>query len=148
MNDLTINQVVYIHASREQVWDALTNPAVTKKYWFETSIESDWKKGSAIQYVRNGQVTDEHVILSVVPNALLQHTFHPISTDEFKNEPPSQVTITLTENNEVVKLELTHNQFVDNSKVYLSCNEGWPLILSNLKMFLETGKTPAAFDVG
>ena len=41
----------YIHATPEQVWQGLTDPAVTKRYWRHQkagakTFRSDWKKGS------------------------------------------------------------------------------------------------------
>jgi hypothetical protein len=41
----------YIHATPERVWQGLTDPAVTRRYWRhqragEKTFRSDWKKGS------------------------------------------------------------------------------------------------------
>ncbi len=52
---------------------------------------------------------------------------------------PSQVCIRLVAAGEVVRLTLEHDGFPPNSKVYLACGEGWPIILSGLKTLLETG---------
>jgi hypothetical protein len=45
----------------------------------------------------------------------------------------------LVRGGEVVRFTLEHDGFPANSKVYVACREGWPMILSGLKMLLETG---------
>jgi uncharacterized protein YndB with AHSA1/START domain len=145
VSELRISQVVYIKASLERVWDALTNPDVTEQYWGKTRIESDWQVGSGILYLRDGQVMDEHTVIEVEKPSKLVHTFQPMF-GEFKNEPPSKVSIHLQDGGEVVRVALLHDGFPPNSKVYLACSEGWPMILSGLKTLLETGSPMPEFS--
>ena len=81
MNKPEIVYVTYIAATRAAVWDALTQPELTQRYWFDTRIESDWKVGSPVLYRREGKITDEHTVLEVQPGQLLRHTFHPVFTE-------------------------------------------------------------------
>lgn len=138
MGEQRIHQIVYIKTSLERVWDALTNPDVTQKYWGNTRIQSDWQVGSKILYLRNSEATDEQTILEIEKPSKLVHTFHPLF-GEFKDEPPSKVSIELKAGGEVVRLDVIHDGFPPNSKVYAACSEGWPMILSGLKTLLETG---------
>jgi uncharacterized protein YndB with AHSA1/START domain len=138
MTEQRISQVIYIKASIDRVWDALTNPEITQKYWGNTRIESDWQVGSKIRYVRDGQVVDEHTVVEVQKPVKLIHTFQPLF-GEFKNEPPSRVSLLLHFGSGVVRLTLVHDDFPPNSKVYAACSVGWPMILSALKTLLETG---------
>jgi len=62
MSQQRIVLVLYVKASIEQVWDALTNPEITEKYWGKTRIQSDWKVGSKILYVRDGKVSANELI--------------------------------------------------------------------------------------
>ena len=139
MNSPRIFEVVYIRTSADDVWNALTNPDMTERYWLGTRIESDWKVGSKVHYFRNGEIADEHVVLALDKPRTLSHTFHPLF-GEFRNEAPSRVTFTLEENGGVVRLTVVHDDFPPESKVFRACSEGWPMILSNLKTLLETGK--------
>ena len=41
---------VYIRATPEEVWQALTDPELTKQYYYDNTVESDWKPGSPIVY--------------------------------------------------------------------------------------------------
>lgn len=48
----------------------------------------------------------------------------------------------LEQQRDQVKLTVTHDGFASDSKVFASISNGWPLVLSNLKSYLETGTTP------
>lgn len=137
--ELKIVIVTYIASTAAKVWDVLTNPEITQQYWFNTRIESDWKVGSKVIYRRNGQVTDEQTLLKFEPPHVLSYTFNPL-LEEFRGERPSRVMFELEEGGGVVRLTTTHDEFEPNSKVYRACTDGWPMILSNLKTLLETGR--------
>ena len=66
----------YIHATPERVWQGLTDPAVTKRYWRHhkagaKTFRSDWKKGSTYDLAHEevGLVVSdpEQVILESAP---------------------------------------------------------------------------------
>jgi uncharacterized protein YndB with AHSA1/START domain len=145
MNKQRIFEVVYIKTTVAALWDGLTNPDVTQQYWYETRIESDWQVGSKVLYIRNGAITDEHLVLAVDRPHTLCHTFKP-SFGEFKDEPPSRVTFSLSQSGEVSRLTVIHEDFPSQSKVFQACSDGWPSILSNLKTLLETGSPLPAFE--
>ena len=138
MNEQRIFEVVFIKTSITALWNALTDPDVTQQYWFDTRIESDWNIGSKVLYRRNGELTDEHVVLAADKPHRLSHTFQPLFGD-FKAEPPSRVSFTLEENGGVVRLTVVHDKFPPESKVFRACSDGWPMIFNNLKTLLETG---------
>jgi len=131
--------VVYVAGTVERVWDALTNPEVTQRYWGGTRMQSEWRPGAPLRYVVNGKVTDEHTILTIDPPRRLVHTFHPVF-GEFRNEAPSQVEYTLEQLDGSVKLTMLHDHFPPMSAVHRACSNGWPMVLSGLKSIVETGK--------
>lgn len=147
MNRQVIFEVVYIRATAAAVWAALTDPEITRRYWYDTRIESDWRVGSPIRYVRHGEVTDEHEVLAVAEPHRLSHTFHPLH-EAFQAESPSRVTFTLEADSGVVRLTVRHDGFPPDSGVYRACSDGWPMILSNLKTLLETGEPLPACAFG
>jgi uncharacterized protein YndB with AHSA1/START domain len=140
-----IFEVIYIRTTAEAVWRALTDPDVTQRYWFDTRIVSDWRVGSTIRYLRHGELTDEHVVLSCDPPHRLSHTFHPVF-GEYRQEPPSRVEFGVAEHNGVVRLTVHHDDFPPASVVYRACSDGWPMILSNLKSLLECGAPLPRFE--
>lgn len=146
MNRAEIAHVSYIAATRAAVWDALTQPELTQRYWFDTRIESDWQVGSKVLYRRAGRITDEHIVLEVKTGQLLRHTFHPVFTEEYRAEVPSHVTFSLAEDGGVVRLTMVHDGFPPESRILPACSVGWPMILCSLKTMLETGKPLPEFD--
>jgi Activator of Hsp90 ATPase homolog 1-like protein len=43
----------YIHATPERLWQALTEPAFTKRYW-DVTFETDWAVGSMMTWDNHG----------------------------------------------------------------------------------------------
>lgn len=150
MTTPSIDIVIYIAARADLVWNALTDPEITPRYWGGTRIESDWQVGSRIRYRRDGAVVDEHTLLEIDPPRRLRHSFQPLFDEALRREKPSRVTIELAPGEVaaaggVTRLHLLHDEFGENSKVYAACREGWPMILSGLKTLLETGRPMPAF---
>jgi uncharacterized protein YndB with AHSA1/START domain len=133
--------VTYIKTTKEQLWNALTNGEITKKYYYNTELKSDLKVGSDIQYIRKDEKGNDIAsvkgkIVEVVPMKKLVHTF------EFQNDDkPSKTTFEIEDAEGSVKLTVTHDGFEEKTETYNMVVEGWPLILSGLKTYLETGNT-------
>ena len=138
MSKPVISITTYIASTPAKVWEALTNPDITERYWADTRIESDWKPGSKIIYRRKGEITDEHIVLTCEPPHWLIHTFHPVF-GEYQKEPPSRVAFEIAGGGDVVRLTMLHDEFPEGSAVHRACSEGWPMILSSLKTLLKTG---------
>ena len=80
----------YIHATPERVWQGLTDPAVTKRYWRHhkagaKTFRSDWKKGSTYDLAHEevGLVVSdpEQVILESDPCRRLAYTWHTFTPE-------------------------------------------------------------------
>ena len=134
------NYISYIETTAEKLWDALTNSEFTTRYWWNTSVISDWKVGSPVSLVINGLTTDVGKILKADRPRRLSYSFHHILNERALKERPSRVTFVLEPKGELVKLTLTHEGFADDSVVVDGISKGWPAILSSLKSLLETGK--------
>jgi uncharacterized protein YndB with AHSA1/START domain len=141
----TFVYVTYIAASPEKVWEALTEGDISEKYFFGSRIESDWEEGSSVTYSRNGGVTDEGNVLKYDPVHELSFTWTH-KDDDTPRESPTVVTFKLQHMDSTVKLTVIHenlvkSDFAEKEGTFEGVNNGWPAILSNLKTFLETGKT-------
>ncbi|GIF77883.1 ArsR/SmtB family transcription factor [Asanoa siamensis] len=144
----------YINTTPERLWQALTDPAFTKRYW-GTEFDTDWKPGSPMVWRPEGaRIADpEQVVLESEPHRRLSYTWHTF-TDEwatasgmseadraaFAAEPRSTVTFELEPAGTAVKLTVTHGGFPPDSAVRKAVNGGWPHIVSGLKTLLETGE--------
>jgi uncharacterized protein YndB with AHSA1/START domain/DNA-binding transcriptional ArsR family regulator len=142
----------YISTTPERLWQALTDPAFTQRYWGVT-FESDWKAGSTLTLEQDGvTIADpEQVILEAEPYRRLSYTWHTFTpewakvhgfSDEFMakvtSEPRSKVTFAIEPVGQTVKLTVVHDDFEPGSTVLENVSEGWPHVISSLKTLLET----------
>jgi uncharacterized protein YndB with AHSA1/START domain len=128
---------VYIAATPEQVWAALTESEFTRQYYYGNDVESDWKPGSAMVY-RNPDGSEAikcEIIEADAPRKLVHSFFFP-GTDE----SPSRCTWSIEPRGAATLLTLTHDQFDGETSTYRSVAHGWVPILSGLKTLLETGR--------
>ena len=137
---------VYIAAPAERVWNALVDGDVTRKYWGHEN-RSDWKPGSRWEHVRVGPdgVVDVagRVIEVDPPRRLVTSWYFP--ANEGDAGKTSQVAYEVTPMGEEARLVVTHADLNDPD-MRAAVSNGWPLVLSSLKSFLETGKGLAALN--
>jgi uncharacterized protein YndB with AHSA1/START domain len=131
--------VSYIETTPEKLWEALTSSEFTKRYWWDTSVVSDWKVGSPFALVMDGTTTDVGEVLEVDRPRRLSYTFHHILSDAGRKERPTKVVFNLEPYGKLVKLTLTHEDFEEGSVILDGISKGWPAILSSLKSMLESG---------
>jgi uncharacterized protein YndB with AHSA1/START domain/DNA-binding transcriptional ArsR family regulator len=145
----------YIRSTPEQLWQALTDPAFTSRYWGVT-FDTDWQPGSAMIWVERGNKTvdSEQVVLESEPGRRLSYTWHAFTpewgeavgiTEEVRakllDERRSKVTFQIEPLGEMVKLTVVHDGFEPESTLRTMVSTGWPALLSSLKTLLETGES-------
>ena len=135
--------ITYIETTPEQLWEALTDSEFSKRYWFGTEVRSDWNVGSSFALVTDGKTSDTGEILEADRPRRLSYTFKHELFEEMRNEPATKVVFTLEPYGNIVKLTVTHEGFMEGSKLLGAVSYGWPAILSGLKSLLETGKVLA-----
>jgi uncharacterized protein YndB with AHSA1/START domain len=132
--------VTFIRSTPAKVWEALTDPQFTRQYWFGTSAESSWKKGSPWKLVgADGRVTDTGEILEIDPPRRMVIRWQNEWKPELKAEGPGRCTIALEPTGGAVKLTITHEIERPKSKLITAVSGGWPAVISNLKSLLEGG---------
>ena len=135
--------VIYIASTLEKVWQALTDPDQTEKYWFGYRVNANGKAGAPfIARSPGGEDFDKGVILESDPPRRLACTWRP-QHDNDKHERPSRVTFDLAPLKGQVRLTVVHDDFDEGSKAFEGISRGWPAVLSSLKSFLETGRALA-----
>jgi DNA-binding transcriptional ArsR family regulator/uncharacterized protein YndB with AHSA1/START domain len=152
-----VNEFVYttyIRTTPEALWQALTEPAFTSRYW-GAELTSDWQVGSTVSwtYAEATMADPAQRVLVADPPYRLSYTWHAI-TDSFarmidaepavvaalRAEPLSHVLFEIEEAGERVKLTVTHGGFEPDSQILPGISNGWPEILASLKTLLETGE--------
>lgn len=132
---------IYIRTTPERLWEAITDPAIRTKYHFGSSVESDWTAGSAYKQIHPGAdgVLSEGENLVVEPPHRLVQSMRALWGPEAIAEGTSRVTWEIEPVGDSCRLTVTHDQLRDGANEELF--GGWPMILSGLKTWLETGET-------
>jgi uncharacterized protein YndB with AHSA1/START domain/biotin operon repressor len=132
---------IYIRTTPEQLWEAITDPAIRAKYHFGAGVESDWTPGSRYALTHPGADSPlaEGENLVVDPPYRLVQSMHTLWSEEAEREGTSRVTWEIEPVGDSCRLTVTHDQLSDDAPPELY--GGWPMILSGLKTWLETGQT-------
>ena len=147
---------VYIKASAQAVWDAITSPEWNHRYAFKTVGEYDLRPGGAYRVLTTAEMrergapdvlVDGEVLEVDAPHRLVQ-TWHANFSPDTAAEAPGRLTWEIAEESEgVTRLTVTH-ELVDSphtlaavandARLHLG-GGGWSWILSDLKSLLESG---------
>jgi uncharacterized protein YndB with AHSA1/START domain/DNA-binding transcriptional ArsR family regulator len=132
---------IYVRATPERLWAAITDPAIRAKYHFGAGVESDWAPGSTytLGHPASDRPLAEGENLVVDPPHRLVQTMHTLWSEEAEREGTSRVTWEIEPVGDSCRLTVTHDQLRDGAPPELY--GGWPMILSGLKTWLETGQT-------
>ena len=129
-----------INAPVNQVWEALTNPEMIKKYMFGTTVITDWKEGSKIIWKGEWEgksYEDKGKILRFEPEKSLQYShFSPLSGLHDNPENYHIVTIDLAKKDNETLVTLTQDNNPDE-KTKDHSEKNWKMMLASLKKLLE-----------
>jgi uncharacterized protein YndB with AHSA1/START domain len=142
---------IYIRTTPEQLWQAITDPGVRARYQFGARVESSWASGSCYQVIHQGAPRPliEGENLEVDPPRRLVQSYRAVWDDGIAAEGTSRVTWEIEPAGDSCRLTVTHDQLRENADPHLY--GGWPMILSGLKTWLETGQeltTPGSLMYG
>src|SRR5918998_6817892 len=131
---------IYIRTSPERLWEAITDPEIRTKFNFGATIRSDWSPGSRMELHAGDTPLGEGEVVVVEPPRRLVHTLTALWSDEVEAEGASRVTWEIEQVADSCRLTVTHDELREgaNEELY----GGWPMILSGLKTWLETGSGP------
>ncbi|MGI9113129.1 MAG: SRPBCC family protein [Gaiellaceae bacterium] len=152
---------VYIKATPEAIWDAITKPEWSQKYGYGGSVEYDLRPGGTYRALTSEEMravgspdvaVDGEVVESDPPRRLVQ-TWRMLMDEEMAGEGFTRLTweIDATESG-VTRLTVSHElegapklaAMVAGGLEEVGAGGGWSWILSDLKSLLETGKPLAA----
>jgi uncharacterized protein YndB with AHSA1/START domain len=133
--------VTYIRSTPEKVFEAITKPEIARRYWGHENV-SDWKVGSKWEHIR---ADDERTlqlvgkVLEISPPSRLVISWANASQAK---DPAchSRVTFAIEDYKDMVKLTVTHDELEAGSGMETGIKKGWPIVLSSMKSFLETGR--------
>ena len=133
--------VTYIHTTPEKIWSAVTDREISRQYWHANV--SDWNVGSRWEHQNRDGSNDVFIAGKVIesepPRRLVISWANPASIAD--PEKVSRVTFVLDPMKEgIVRLTVTHDGLEAGSDMEKGITRGWPLVLSSMKSWLETGK--------
>jgi uncharacterized protein YndB with AHSA1/START domain/GNAT superfamily N-acetyltransferase len=92
MPDLAHTAEIEVGAPPEQVWRAITDPEVTRRYAYGCEIEGEWRPGAAWRYHTGGQTAIEGSVVEASPPHLLRLTARDAWYPGAADEPPYEIT--------------------------------------------------------
>jgi uncharacterized protein YndB with AHSA1/START domain len=135
---------LFIKATPEEIWDAITKPEFTTRYFYGSAIDSTFEPGAAFNGW-SGDRTQHWVdgeVLEAEPPRLLRHTWRALYDEETAAEPHSRVTWEIEpQEGGVTKLTVVHDELEQSPKTAENVAGGWMYVLSGLKTLLETGRS-------
>jgi uncharacterized protein YndB with AHSA1/START domain len=150
---------VFIKATAQAIWDAITQPEWAKRYGYGCPVEYDLRPGGVYRSTANEAmkahgVPDEIIVGKVLeadPPRRLVQTWHPIwdpasaaeahttLTFEILEQPGGMCRLTVI--NDVTGAPLTAKMVAGEVE---NAGGGWMWVLSDLKTLLETGRSMGA----
>jgi uncharacterized protein YndB with AHSA1/START domain len=135
---------VLIKASPQQIWDAITKPEFTSRYFHGARVQTTGVAGTPLRYLGpNDEVWGDEVILESDPPHKLVVPWRSLYDEQMAAEPRSRVTWLIEEQEGgVCLLTATHDQLENSPKTARSVSGiGWLTVVDGLKTLLETGES-------
>lgn len=142
----TFHYVTFIRATPEAVFEAITRPEIARAYWGHENV-SDWRPGARWSHVRDNAERTVELVGEVLEHAPPRRLVITWAAASQADDPAaySRVTFDLVPYDGMVKLTVTHDGLIPGSGMHTGVSKGWPLVLSSLKSYLETGRAMDVF---
>ena len=132
---------IIINAPTAKVWQALTDPAIVKQYFFGTNLKSDWKKGSPIIWQGEWEgrsYEDKGTILDIDPGSFVKYNYwSTMSGTEDKPENYANITYQLSESDGKTKLTITQDN-IKNQQAKEHSEQNWQSVFGKMKEMIES----------
>jgi uncharacterized protein YndB with AHSA1/START domain len=147
---------VWIKATPQAIWDAITKPEWTDRYGYGGTVDYDLTPGARYEVQAGtgmqamgvtGPVVDGEIVEADPPRRLVQ-TWRLVMDDELKAEGFTRLTYEIEEiEGGATRLTVTHDltgapalaSMVAGESEDAGAGGGWAWVLSDLKSLLETG---------
>jgi uncharacterized protein YndB with AHSA1/START domain len=130
---------VFIKATPEAIWDAITKPEFTARYFYGARIENTAERHRALS--PGGDVWGDSPTFEYDPPRRLVHEWQSLYDPELAAEQASRVSWEIEPQDGYCKLTVVHDRLDASPKTADSVSgAGWMMVLSGLKTLLETGE--------
>lgn len=134
-----INYQTVIKAPIDKVWDALTNPAIVKQYFFGSNQQTDWKVGSPIYFTGEYEgktYIDKGVVQEFISNQNLSYSYLS-SWNALEDKPENYLLVTYEVKKVTQGTELTITQSNYDEERAKHSAENWKVVVDGLKKIVE-----------
>jgi len=129
---------IFIKATPEAIWDAITQPQFTEQYFYGVRVEI--ADGRRISHGPDGSLWGNEEVVEEDPPRKLVHEWLSQWDPEMAAEPASRVTWEIQPGDDgVSQLTVVHDKLDASPKTAAGVAGGWMRVLSGLKTLLETG---------
>ena len=139
-NQLALKTTAIFNAPVTKVWEALTNPAIVKEYFFGTNLLTDWKEGGPILFtgVWDGVAyEDKGTVLKFEPEHYLSYNYWSSfsgTADIPENYANIEYMVEAVE--EGTKVTVTQDNLKDEEALTHSENN-WQMLLNEMRKLVE-----------
>ena len=134
MTSIDVQSVTFVRASKEAVWDALTNPETIQAFHpAGMQIASLPEGGHAIKNPESGEIVIREPLVPMENGDRLELGFEPSWAPDASDN--SRVVFELSSEDEACKVTLTQT----NCAAF-GIGDNWDRFLSSMKSHLETGR--------
>jgi uncharacterized protein YndB with AHSA1/START domain len=138
--ETSFSYVTYVRTTPEKVFEAITKPDITSQFWGHENV-SDWKPGSKWRHIRADKERPVEIVGKVVEVSPPSRLVTTWAAESRADDPDSysRVTYEIEDYDSMVRLTVIHDELEAGSGMAVGISKGWPLVLSSMKSFLETG---------
>ena len=124
---------LFIRATVERIWEALTDPKEVEKHHFNNARVSGLEEGGYALLDKDGRPFIKQELVRAEVHQRLEMNFEPAWTSV--EAPASRVVFEISQEAEGCKLRLEHFHCAD-----IGIGDNWHRFTSGLKSYLETGE--------
>jgi uncharacterized protein YndB with AHSA1/START domain len=134
---------IVIKATPEAIWEAITRPEFTERYFYGSRITVAPDHYSSLG--PSGDVRGDEPVYEYDPPRRLVHGWRSRYSPELADEDESRVTWEIEPQDDATcVLAVVHDRLEGAPKTAASvAGVGWMTVLSGLKTLLETGESPS-----
>ena len=133
---------IYIRTTPDRLWRAIIEGDQTARYYYGTSVKSDWQVGSPLVYTYpDGTLAADGKVLAIDPGKQVTMEFNAVWDEATAKEPPVRMTWAITPTDGMCRLTVTTEDLIPGSATAQSFEGGVVYIVSGLKSYLETAQS-------
>jgi uncharacterized protein YndB with AHSA1/START domain len=132
---------IFIRATPDEVWQAITDPTWTARYFHGTAFHSSLQPGSPMGYTLDDRTVVTGTVEVAEPPHRLVTTWQFVDNPALAEEPPSRVEWLIEPAGDgLTRVRVAHRDLARSPQTWAMVKDGWAWILDAMKSLIETGE--------